>query len=227
MIASVIVRYRLFTFSLDTATPHTVPRPLAERWHGGVDTGADAGGPACGDGLDAGVEADAFGAVDGMVAEEGALPSPEAVEGHGHGDGDVDAHHAGLHVGGEGACGVAVAREDGGAVAELMLVDKLERGGEVRRADDAEDRSEDLFLVDLHLGLDVVEEAAPEEESFALRHGSLATVDQEGCSFLRADVEVAFDLLAMCPGNEWAEVGLLVRAGRDRERRDARAEFLD
>src|ERR1700761_237348 len=88
-------------------------RKLAEGGHGGVDAGADAGGPAGGYGFEAGVEADAFGAVDGVVAEEGALPSAEGVEGHGDGDGNVDADHSGLDLGGEGASGVAVAGEDG------------------------------------------------------------------------------------------------------------------
>jgi hypothetical protein len=64
---------------------------LAEGRHGGVYAGADAGGPAGGYGFQAGVEADAFRTVDGVVAEEGALPSAEAVEGHRDGDGDVDA----------------------------------------------------------------------------------------------------------------------------------------
>ena len=42
---------------------------------------------------------------------------------------------------------------------------------EVVDADDAEDGAEDLFAVDLHLGLDVVEEAGAEEEAFALGQG--------------------------------------------------------
>src|SRR6185437_113436 len=137
----------------------------AECWHGGVDAGADAGGPAGGDGLEAGVEADAFGAVDVVVAEEGTLPSAEGVEGHGHGDGDVDADHAGLHAAAEVAGGVAVAGEDAAAVAVLVLVDEFEGLLEVVDADDAEDGAEDLFLVNTHLGLDVVEERGAEEEA--------------------------------------------------------------
>lgn len=43
-------------------------------------------GPA-GDGLEACVEADTFGAVDGVVAEEGAFPFAEGMEGHGNGNG--------------------------------------------------------------------------------------------------------------------------------------------
>jgi hypothetical protein len=54
--------------------------------------------------------------------------------------------------------GVAVAGEDGGAVAELVFVNELEGGLEVVGANDAEDGAEDLFLVDTHGGEDVVEE---------------------------------------------------------------------
>src|SRR5580658_1367960 len=138
---------------------------LSEGGHGCVDAGADAGGPAGGDGLEAGVKADAFGTVDGVVAEEGTLPSAEGVEGHGHGDGHVDAYHADLYAAAEVAGGIAVAGENAGAVAVLVLVDEFEGLLEVVDADDAEDGAEDLFLVDTHLGLDVVEEAGTEEEA--------------------------------------------------------------
>ena len=183
---------------------------LAECWHGGVYAGADAGGPAGGDGLEAGVEADAFGAVDGVVAEEGALPSAEGVEGHGHGDGHVDADHAGLHAAAEVAGGVAVAGEDAGAVAVLVLVDELEGFFEVVDADDAEDRAEDLFLVDTHLGLDVVEEAGAEEKTVAFGECMGAAVDDELGAFGLAEVDVAGDFVAVRAGDERAEVGFAV-----------------
>src|ERR1700716_3153800 len=80
----------------------------AEGGHGGVYAGANAGGPARGYGFEAGVEADSFGAVDGVVAEEGALPAAEAVEGHGDGDGYVDAYHADLDAVNGVAGGVGV-----------------------------------------------------------------------------------------------------------------------
>jgi hypothetical protein len=121
-----------------------------------------------------------------MVAEEGTLPSAEAVEGHGDGDGDVDADHAGLHAAGEVAGGIAVAGEDAGAVAELVVVYELEGGLEVVGADYAEDGSEDLFLVDAHGGLDVVEEGGSEEEAFTSGERGGSAVDYEGCAFFFA-----------------------------------------
>ena len=99
-----------------------------------------------------------------MVAEEGTLPSAEAVEGHGDGDGDVDADHAGLDAAGKVTGGVAIAGEDAGAVAELVVVDELQGCLEVVGADYAEDGAEDLFLVDAHGGLQVVEEGCAQEE---------------------------------------------------------------
>ena len=49
----------------------------------------------------------------------------------------------------------------------LVLIDELERGLEGVGANDAEDGAEDLFAVDAHLGLDVVEKTGAEEETFA------------------------------------------------------------
>ena len=53
--------------------------------------------PAAGDGLRAGEEVHAFGAV-GAVAEQGGFPAAEAVVGHRHRDGQVDADHADLDL---------------------------------------------------------------------------------------------------------------------------------
>src|SRR6266567_7492427 len=195
---------------------------LAEGGHRGVYAGADACGPAGSDGLNAGVEADAFGAVDGVVAEERALPAAEAVEGHGDRDWDVDADHAGLDGVGEGAGGVSVAGEDGGAVAVLVLVDELEGGLEGVGADDAEDGAEDLFAVDAHLGLDVVEEAGSEEEAFAARKSCGAAVDDQRCSFLGAEFDVAFDAVEV-----GADVGVVLGARGYLKMSDARGELVD
>src|SRR5580704_18804581 len=59
--------------------------------HDVFGAGADAGGPAGGYGFEAGVEAHAFHAVHRHVAEQGALPATETVEGHRHRDRHVDA----------------------------------------------------------------------------------------------------------------------------------------
>src|SRR5450631_753265 len=104
-----------------------------------------------------------------MIAKQRALPAAEAMERHGNRDRHIDADHARLNTVGEGAGRIAIACEDRGSVAVLVLVDQCESGVEVAGADDSEDRSEDLFTVDAHLGLYMVEEAGSDEESGAFR----------------------------------------------------------
>ena len=86
---------------------------------------ADAGRPARGHGLEAGVEAHAFGAVDGVIAEQRPLPAAEGVVGDRNRDRHIDADHADFDRRGEGAGSVSVAGEDGGAVAVFVAVDEL------------------------------------------------------------------------------------------------------
>jgi hypothetical protein len=65
------------------------------------------------------------------IAEEGALPAAEAVEGHRHRDRHVDADHAEPAAVGEFARRVAVVGEDGDAVAIFVLADELGRRVEI------------------------------------------------------------------------------------------------
>src|SRR4029078_5718056 len=73
------------------------------------------------------VEANAFLAIGVGVADHARLPAAEAVPRHRHRDRHVDADHADLDPARELARDVAVAREAGDGVAELVLVDELER----------------------------------------------------------------------------------------------------
>jgi len=159
-----------------------------------------------------------------MISEERALPSTEAVEGHGNGNGHIDADHACLDTVGKGSRRVAVAGEDGGAVAELMVVDEFKCGFEGIGADDAEDRSEDLFAIDAHVGFYVIEEAGAEKEAFAAREDGVTSIDEEGCTFGASEVEVTADAVKMLAGDERAEIGFGFGAGRDLQGSDAGAE---
>ena len=76
--------------------------------------------PAGGDGFEAGVEADALHAVHMHIAEEGAFPAAEAMEGHGHGDGHVDADHADFDLMRKLPRRAAVAGENGNAISKRM-----------------------------------------------------------------------------------------------------------
>src|ERR1039458_3257632 len=86
-----------------------------------------AGRPARGDGLGLGVEADRIRPVLVEIAEAGALPAAEGVIGERYRNGEVDAYHADLHAVDEIARGVAIAGEDGNAVAVVMLGGKPHR----------------------------------------------------------------------------------------------------
>src|SRR5579883_742036 len=139
-------------------------RSLLHRRHDVFSAGADARRPARHDGLHAGEEADAFGPVHEMVAEERALPAAEAVEGHRHRDRHVDADHADLDAAREVPRRIAVTRKDRRAIAIGVLVDDLRRVVVIGRTHDREDGPEDFLLVYRHLGRHFVEEAAAEEE---------------------------------------------------------------
>src|SRR5690606_19795900 len=97
-------------------------------------------------------------------AEEAALPAAERMECGRHGGRDVDADHARAHAPREVAGGAPVGREARGAVAELVSIDELDGGLQVRHADDAEDGTEDLLAVDSHRRRDVVEKRRAEEK---------------------------------------------------------------
>ena len=122
-------------------------------------------GPAGGDHLAAGVEGDAFRAVDVLVAEQRGLPAAEGVVGHRHGQRHVDADHAhgdgALELPGRGAGG----GEDRGAVAVGVGVDQGDAGVEVLHPDHDEDGAEDFLGVGGHLGLDVVQDGGADPEA--------------------------------------------------------------
>src|SRR3954464_32803 len=113
-------------------------------------------GPAGGDDFGAGVEGDAFGAVDVLVAEEGGFPAAEGVVCHGDGQGHVDADHAHGDAALECAGGGAGGGEDGCAVAVGVGVDELDAVFEGVDANHHEDGSEDFLRVGCHSGFDVV-----------------------------------------------------------------------
>src|ERR671910_3801302 len=135
LLGSIIVIFAAPRISLrrPTASPHGR--------HDEVGARPDTGRPARGDGLQLGVEADTLGAVHVVVAEQRGLPAAEAVERHGHRDRHVDPNHADLDLMGELARRVAVAGEDGGAVAEFMLVDHARGGLVIGRAHHRQNRA--------------------------------------------------------------------------------------
>ena len=163
-----------------------------------------------------------------VVAEERAFPAAEAVIGDRDRDGDVDADHADLRLGGEIAGGVAVAGEDCGAVAELMIVDHLDGGIVIRRAHHRENRAENLFLVDLHLGRDAVEQARADiiAALIALQR-QVATVHHQLGAFLHAVIDIAAHFVEMHLAHERTHLGIAVRAGADLDLLDLGLQRFD
>src|SRR6201989_3576006 len=175
-----------------------------------------AGRPARRDGLGLGVEADRVRSVLVEIAEAGALPAAERVVGERHRNGEIHAHHADLYAIDEVAGGVPVAGEDGDAVAVLVLGRQAHGLFVVLGADDREHRPEDLFLVDLHLGLHLIEQAGAHEVGLLLAlPPEAAAVDQELGAFLDADIDVFLHPVERRLRDQWAVVGLRVGGGAD------------
>src|SRR5439155_9605811 len=97
---------------LTQARRWTRPEASARLREAEVDLRGGRVGPARGDDLAAGVEVDAFGAVDMGVAEEAVLPAAEGVVGDRHRNRYVDPDHSRLDVELELPGDAAVARED-------------------------------------------------------------------------------------------------------------------
>jgi hypothetical protein len=116
---------------------------------------------------------------------------PKLWKGMGTGKGGRYADHSCRNAAGNVAGGIAIEGEEGGAVAELVVVDELEGGLEVVDADDVEDGAQNFFGVDAHGGLDMVEKAGPEIEAVSLRDGGVAAVDDLLGAFGDERAEVA------------------------------------
>src|SRR5690242_9026638 len=110
-----------------------------------------------------------------VIAEQRALPAAEAVECDRYRDRHVDAHHPDLYARGEFPGCIAIAGEDGYAVAILMLVDELHCAIEIRHAHHRQHRAENLLSIDAHLRLHIVEQAAAKEEALLIPGHTAAT----------------------------------------------------
>src|SRR5690606_4275695 len=114
--------------------------------------------PALGDDLVLGPETHPFLTILADVAEARALPAAEAVIADRHRNRHIDAAHAYIHPRREFAGGVAVASEDGDAIAIFVLGRQAQRLLEIARPDHLQDGAEDFLLVGLVVRLDVIEE---------------------------------------------------------------------
>src|SRR5215831_15466332 len=145
-----------------------------------LGTFLDARGPARRHRLGLGVEAHRVRAVLVEIAETRTLPAAESVIGKRHGDREIHSDHAHFDPADEVARGVAVPREDGDAVAVFVLGGKPHRLLVVLGAHYRQHRPENLFLVDAHVGRDMIEQTTAHEMATLIAlQLEVAAVDQE------------------------------------------------
>src|SRR5690554_6741683 len=197
-------------------------KTLFMRRHGELGAAADGVGPALHDRLLLGIEAHPLLAVGVGVAEQRALPAAEAVPGHGHWDRHVDAHHAHLDAAAELTGHAAALGEAAHAVAEFVVVDQLDGGGDVGDPNADQHRAEDLLLVDGHLRGDMVEQGAahPEALGAALTGAcriEVAAVHHQFGTLGNAFLDIAGDALVSLGGDDGAHLGVELHAVLDLE----------
>ncbi len=99
-----------------------------------------------------------------------------------------------------------------------MIVGELQPFGIVVRTNDRKHRSKDLFFINAHRWLDLVEQASAHIEAVLIAlHLEGASVYDELGAFLDADVDVVLYFLEVGFGDQWPKVGLLVGRGSNLE----------
>ena len=99
---------------------------------------------------------------------------------------------------------------------------------EVGYSHHAQHRAEDFFLIDAHVGGDLVEQAAAEIEAVGVRGNTdVAAIDHQVGAFGDAKVHVAAHLLVVLPGDQGTHLGTWIARRADLEGRDARRQALD
>ena len=133
-----------------------------------------------------------------QVTEQRVLPAAEAVEGYRYRQGHVDADHADLDLVGEAASGLAIAGEEAGAVAVLVIIDQRDGVFEACHAHHTKYRAEDLVTIDAHVRRDAIEQRGTHEEAGRAldQRVSAAIHDQLGAS-AGACLDIAGDLVAL------------------------------
>src|SRR3954470_21155033 len=184
-------------------------------------------GPALGDLLVLGPEADALRPVLVDVAEARALPAAERVVGDRDRYRHVDADHADIDPRRELAGGVAVAGEDGDAVAIFVLGGEADRFLEAVGADHLQYGPENLLLVGAEARLHMVEEGWADEEALLMAlEAEAADSDDQLAAFLLAHLDVALDLGLVGGGDGRAVMGLGVGRDADAQGADGRDQLL-
>ncbi|KAJ6446052.1 CMGC/SRPK protein kinase [Purpureocillium lavendulum] len=170
------------------------------------------------DRLELRVEVDAGLAVEGIGAAAGdtLLVAGEGEHGQRDGDGHVDADLAGLDVAAERLGRGAGAREDGNAVAVLVLVDELDGVVDGVDVEAHEDGAEDLLPVARHVGRHVGDDGGADEVAVGVLLGlEAAAVEQHRGALLLGAGDEALDALLAVRRDDGAQVGALLEAAVD------------
>jgi len=119
-----------------------------------------------------------------MISKQGSLPAPETVIRHWNWNWHIDTHHADLNLISKSSGRITITREDCRAIAVLMFIDHVDSARIVSSSHNREHRTEYLFLVDSHVGGDVVEQATAQKITiFVTLQAQAATIyNQFGAS---------------------------------------------
>jgi len=150
------------------------------------------------------------------------------VVGEGHWNGEIHADHADLYAIDEIAGRITISREDRNAVSILVFRWQPDGFLIVFCAHDRQNGSENLFLVDSHVRLDVIEQTAAHEIPVLVAlQLEAAAIDDEFRAFLDALIDVIFHLVQMRPRHQRSIVGLRIVGRTDLQALDTRNEFFD
>src|SRR5579875_3431369 len=153
--------------------------------------------PACDDHLALGKEAHGIAALWVQRAEERAFRAAEREVGHRRRDANIDADVAGFRTIAEFACRIAALGKDGGSIAIIMRVNQLDGFVQAIKRRHSDHRAKDLLLVNVHLGLDGIQDRRSDKvASRIFGHDLLATIQHRIRALLHALRDRGYDALA-------------------------------
>ncbi len=164
-----------------------------------------------------------------QVAKDRFLPAAKSVIGERHGDRHVDPDHADVDARCKVTRGVAVTGKDRRAVAHFVIHRKAKRLFIGFGADGRQNRPEDLVLVDVHIGGDVVKEVRADKEAFLVAlQLKVAPVDNQRGPLIDAGLHQPFDVCLCGCGDHGAVIDVIARGiWPDFQLLDARHQLFD
>ncbi|MNG91684.1 hypothetical protein D3C79_505990 [compost metagenome] len=148
--------------------------------------------------------------------------------GHRHRQRHVDANHAHLNLVAEQTSRFTVTGEDAGAIAILMIIDQLHGLFQAAHAHHAQHRTEDLFFIDAHLRIHVVEQRAAHEIAiFIARHAQATAIHHQLGTGSHAVIDVTHNLVTGCRSHQRPHVQTTRRTSTNLQRLDLRLQLGD